>query len=82
MEKGAQRVWQRWLAGVAGIIVIYVCGIVVLKLVTGADWSKAWEWGVAPFIAFDLLKALIAAALTEGVRTGIQRLAHSTNGLK
>ena len=68
VEHGGKRVWQRWLAGVVGMIVIYVVGAVVLKTVTGMDWSKAWNVGVAPFIVPDVVKALIAAALTEGGR--------------
>jgi len=67
-ELGNKRLWQRWSAGVAGMIVIYAVGIVVLQKVTGMDWSKAWSVGVAPFIVPDLVKALIAAALTEGGR--------------
>ncbi|MEO8613220.1 MAG: biotin transporter BioY [Chloroflexota bacterium] len=68
VESGAKRVWQRWLAGIAGVAVIYFFGILVLKLHTGMDWAKAWDAGVAPFIIPDLAKALIAAALTEGGR--------------
>ena len=68
VERGAKQVWARWLAGIAGVAVIYLFGIVVLKLHTGLDWTKAWEAGVAPFIIPDLAKALIAAALTEGGR--------------
>jgi biotin transport system substrate-specific component len=68
VERGGKRVWQRWLAGVIGIIVIYLYGTVVLKSVTGMDWTKAWTVGVAPFIVPDVVKALIAAALTEGGR--------------
>ena len=68
VERGGKRVWQRWLAGIAGMILIYLLGIVVLKTITGMDWSKAWSVGVAPFIVPDLVKALIAAALTEGGR--------------
>lgn len=68
VERGGKRVWQRWLAGVVGIMVIYLCGVVVLKAVTGMDWSKAWDAGVAPFIVPDMAKALIAAGLTEGGR--------------
>jgi len=68
VERGGKRVWQRWLAGIVGMIVIYAVGIVVLKTVTGMDWSKAWSVGVAPFIVPDMVKALIAAGLTEGGR--------------
>jgi biotin transport system substrate-specific component len=68
VERGTTRLWQRWLAGVVGILAIYLAGIVVLKLVTGLDWVAAWENGVAPFIIPDLVKAIIAAALAEGGR--------------
>ena len=68
VERGGKRVWQRWLAGVVGMIVIYAVGIIVLKSVTGMDWAKVWTVGVAPFIVPDVVKALIAAALTEGGR--------------
>ena len=68
VERGGKRIWQRWLAGVAGIVVIYIFGAVVLKTVTGMDWSKAWSVGVAPFIVPDMVKAMIAAVLTEGGR--------------
>ncbi len=68
VEHGGKRVWQRWLAGVAGMAVIYVVGAVVLKAVTGMEWANAWSAGVAPFIVPDMVKALIAAALTEGGR--------------
>jgi biotin transport system substrate-specific component len=73
VERGANRLWQRWLAGVAGIAVIYAFGLVVLKLHTGLDWDKAWAAGVAPFIAADLVKAVIAAALAEGGRAALRR---------
>ena len=66
VERGASHMGQRWLAGIAGTAVIYLCGIVVLKIVTGMGWDAAWTAGVAPFIVLDLAKAVVAAALTEG----------------
>lgn len=68
VERAGQRVGQRWLAGIVGVVVIYLFGIIVLKANRGMDWGAAWTAGVAPFIASDMLKALIAAALTEGGR--------------
>lgn len=67
-ERGGKRLWQRWLAGVAGIGVIYLFGAVVLQAVTGMEWAKVWAGGVAPFIVPDVVKALIAAGLSEGGR--------------
>jgi biotin transport system substrate-specific component len=73
VEQGANRIWQRWLAGVVGIVALYLFGVPVLKLVTGMDWSAAWAAGAAPFFLPDLAKALIAAALTEGGRALLLR---------
>lgn len=78
VERGAAKVWQRWLAGIAGIAVIYLFGILVLKLHTGMAWDAAWTAGVAPFIAPDLAKALIAAALTESGRRLLTRQENQT----
>src|SRR4051794_34684453 len=73
VERGASRMGQHWLAGIAGTAVIYLGGIVVLKAVTGMGWDAAWMAGVAPFIPLDLVKAIIAAALAEGGRALLMR---------
>ena len=73
VERGSSRMLQRWLAGIVGIAVVYLCGTILLKLNTGISWSAAWAGGVAPFIALDLVKALIAAALAEGGRAFLLR---------
>jgi biotin transport system substrate-specific component len=68
VEHGAERLWQRLLAGVVGILVIYLFGVPVLMLSRGLDFGAAFAGGAAPFIIPDLAKAGIAAALTEGGR--------------
>jgi biotin transport system substrate-specific component len=73
VERGAKRVWQRWLAGVVGIAIIYACGLAWLMAFRQLDVAAAWAAGVAPFIAPDLVKALIAASLTEGARSLLLR---------
>lgn len=73
VERAGARLWQRWLAGVAGVAVIYSCGIVILKLVTGMTWEAAWATGVAPFLLLDAIKALIAAGLVESGRALLLR---------
>lgn len=73
VERGAQRIWQRWLAGVVGIAIIYLIGVPVLKFVTGMAWDAAFTAGAGAFLVFDLAKAVIAAALTEGGRRLLSR---------
>ena len=53
----------RWLAGVAGIAVIYLGGIAQLFLLSGGI-VRAVQLGVIPFAAVDVVKAFIAAAIT------------------
>ncbi|MBZ0274740.1 MAG: biotin transporter BioY [Anaerolineae bacterium] len=79
VERGGARVWQRWLAGIAGVAVLYLIGVIWLKVYGqahfdgGMSWAAAWMAGAAPFLVFDLVKALIAAALTEGGRALLNR---------
>lgn len=73
VERGTARMAQRWLAGVAGIAVIYLIGVVVLKINTSMAWDAAWAAGAAPFLVPDLAKALIAAGLAEGGRSLLLR---------
>jgi len=53
----------RWVAGVAGIAVIYLGGIAQLTLISGS-MSRALQLGVTPFAALDIVKAFVAAAIT------------------
>jgi biotin transport system substrate-specific component len=53
----------RWIAGVAGIAIIYLGGIGQLWVISG-DIARAVQLGVAPFAVLDVLKAFIAAVIT------------------
>ncbi|HEX4683874.1 MAG TPA: biotin transporter BioY [Gemmatimonadaceae bacterium] len=53
----------RWLAGVAGIAVIYLGGIAVLSMLE-ASVTRAVLLGVSPFAALDIVKAFVAAAIS------------------
>lgn len=69
VEHSADRTWQRWLAGIVGVAIIYAFGIPVLYSIANAEsWQQAWMWGGYPFLGLDILKALIAATATEGAR--------------
>jgi biotin transport system substrate-specific component len=56
----------RALAAAAGILVLYLGGIVQLAVISGS-LAKAALLGAVPFVAVDAVKALIAAALA-GIR--------------
>jgi biotin transport system substrate-specific component len=59
----------RFVAGLAGVAVIYLCGTLWLTFgFLGGDLVKGWTLGVAPFILVDIAKAIIASALAEGTR--------------
>ena len=51
------------LGCVIGIPLIYVCGVVQLKLITGMGWDKAIMTGALPFIPLDIVKCLAAAVI-------------------
>lgn len=65
-----------WLAGIAGIGVIYVCGASWLSVWMAMFSSSevtlrtVWMAGIAPFIGIDLLKAITASGLAVGGRAG------------
>jgi biotin transport system substrate-specific component len=65
---GRERFGTRLLAAVAGIAVIYAGGLSQLSIITGSVTTAALL-GVLPFVAADLLKAIVAAALS-GRRSG------------
>lgn len=62
----AERGWDRQvlLAAVAmliGNVLLYVPGLIQLKLVTGGEWAQVWAWGAGPFLLGDAVKLAIAA---------------------
>ena len=54
----------RWLAATAGIALLFVGGVAQLTVLTGSV-SRAVALGITPFAAFDVLKALAAAAIAR-----------------
>jgi len=59
----------RWLAGIAGMVVIFTGGIAQLAILNGS-LSRAIALGVTPFAALDLVKAFVAAAISGPSRRG------------
>lgn len=56
------------VAIIIGIPVIYLGGVMQLKLVTGMPWSAAILTGALPFIPLDIVKALCAVLLAKTVQ--------------
>ncbi|HEY4687735.1 MAG TPA: biotin transporter BioY [Anaerolineae bacterium] len=77
-EKGLHRRRAlRFVAGMAGVAVIYLVGAAWLTLgFLGGDWIKGWALGVAPFIVVDVVKAVIASGVAEGARVVINGLSN------
>jgi biotin transport system substrate-specific component len=67
-EYGRSSLIRSWLAGAAGMAIIYAFGVTVLQARTGMSWDAAWAAGVAPFLLVDGAKAAVAAALSESGR--------------
>ena len=65
---GRERFVTRLMAAVAGILVLYAGGLAQLAIITGS-FAAAAVIGVLPFAAADLVKAIVAAALS-GRRSG------------
>jgi biotin transport system substrate-specific component len=63
---------RRAVAAAAGILVLYAGGVAQLAVLTG-DLARAVELGVPPFVAFDALKAVVAAALAGILATRLSR---------
>lgn len=54
----------RWAAAMLGMVVIFVGGLTQLTILTGSA-AQAIAFGVTPFAAFDILKALVAAVISR-----------------
>lgn len=61
----AERGWDKSLgkmvlASLLGAAVLYIPGLIWLHNFA-ADWAQTFEWGFTPFLAGDIVKAVIAA---------------------
>lgn len=54
----------RWLAGCAGIAMLFIGGLTQLTVLTGS-FGLAVAQGIGPFAAFDLVKAFVAALIAR-----------------
>ena len=61
---GREQFGARLIAAIAGILVLYAGGLAQLAIITGSLASAA-VIGVLPFVAADLVKAIVAASLSR-----------------
>lgn len=61
-------------AFLVGSAIIYVCGTVGLMVVLGVNLAEAFRLGVSPFIAGDILKAVLAGLMLPGAWALVRRL--------
>ena len=66
----------RWMtdvvAMICGTLVLYACGVLWLKIVSGMSLSKTLALGMYPFLIGDVLKIAAATAIAEALRPVIR----------
>jgi len=60
--------WRLALAVAAGMLVVYVPGLIRLKWYLGIDWARTFTVGFVPFIIGDTLKGIAAVLITPRLR--------------
>ena len=60
--------WMAMLASFGGLIICYICGSAQYALVSGCGFWAALGVCVAPFVVFDVVKAVGAALFARAIR--------------
>jgi len=61
------------IAMICGTIIIYSCGLIWLKVLTGMTLAKTLTIGMYPFLIGDALKIAAAAVIAKSLRPVIMR---------
>ena len=56
----------RLVAGLAGVLLIYLVGVSWLSVAINESWPVAWKLGATPFLLVDAAKVLLAASGISG----------------
>ena len=67
--------WQGILAGLGGLLVVYIIGTIQLKLVSGMTFVQAIMAGVVPFVVKDAASVACAALLARALAKRVKLLA-------
>ena len=58
--------WAIMLNTFVGSLIFYTCGVTQLAYLIG--WSKAWQFGIAPFIMPNILQAIFLSGAIYGIK--------------
>jgi biotin transport system substrate-specific component len=62
--------WRIIIAVIAGLLVIYIPGVIQLKIVLGCPWfPEAFLFGFTPFLIGDAVKGVIAVLIAPRLRS-------------
>jgi biotin transport system substrate-specific component len=61
-------VWRIIIAALAGLLIVYVPGVIRLKFALDAGWGTALAAGFIPFIIGDAIKGVIAVLIAPRLR--------------
>jgi len=67
-------VWRLALAVAAGLLVVYIPGLIRFKFVLNVDWKRTFMAGFLPFMPGDIIKGVIAGLISPRLRRSIAQL--------
>jgi len=70
--KKEKNIFYYFLAGLSGMVIIYITGITQLSLVTGIGVKKALMVGMFPFLPGDILKIIAASFIASKLKIVIK----------
>lgn len=70
--KKEKNIFYYFLAGLSGMVIIYIIGITQLSLVTGIGIKKAITVGMLPFLPGDVLKIVAASFIASKLKPVIE----------
>jgi len=70
-------VWRYVVAVVAGLLIVYVPGLIRLKWVLDISWPQTFMSGLVPFLPGDALKGVVAGLIAPRLRKTAAQLLSS-----
>ncbi|MDR2792556.1 MAG: biotin transporter BioY, partial [Treponema sp.] len=70
------RLWRLIVAAIVGMLVIYIPGVVQLKILYAMTWKTAFFAGCVPFLIGDAIKTAAAVIIAPRLRSMIGDVTH------